>query len=90
MCFDGISIQFFSSFFFFFEVGMCLFDSDYLLISVKIDKLQSTFHQWESKSGAAEQGHLTKEVLAGCESIEWQVDLLCAYAESMTEWIIVR
>ena len=69
---------------------MCLFDSDYLLISVKIDKLQSTFHQWESKSGAAEQGHLTKEVLAGCESIEWQVDLLCAYAESMTEWIIVR
>ena len=54
---------------------------------LKIDKLQSTFHQWESKSGAAEQGHLTKEVLAGCESIEWQVDLLHAYKESMTEWM---
>ncbi|KAG5001988.1 hypothetical protein AAZX31_08G305400 [Glycine max] len=45
-------------------------------IQDSIDKLQSTFHQWESKSGAAEQGHLTKEVLAGCESIEWQVDEL--------------
>lgn len=51
---------------------------------MKIDKLQSTFHQWESTSNAAEQGRLTKEVRAGCESIEWQVDLLHASAEPMT------
>jgi len=52
---------------------------------VKIDKLQSTFHQWQNTSNAAEQGRLTKEVRAGCESIEWQVDLLHASAESMTK-----
>ncbi|XP_047182532.1 syntaxin-61-like isoform X1 [Vigna umbellata] len=45
-------------------------------IQDSIDKLQSTFHQWESTSNAAEQGRLTKEVRAGCESIEWQVDEL--------------
>ncbi|XP_020230580.1 syntaxin-61 [Cajanus cajan] len=45
-------------------------------IQDSIDKLKSTFHQWESTSDAAEQGHLMKEVLAGCESIEWQVDEL--------------
>ncbi|KAK7316765.1 hypothetical protein RJT34_00472 [Clitoria ternatea] len=45
-------------------------------IQDSIDKLQSTFHQWERTSDAVERGHLTKEVLAGCESIEWQVDEL--------------
>lgn len=86
---DQYSVFFF--FFFFFLKWECVYLIVWLFVNfLKIDKLQSTFHQWESKSGAAEQGHLTKEVLAGCESIEWQVDLLCAYAESMTEWIIVR
>ncbi|KAK7305119.1 hypothetical protein VNO77_43019 [Canavalia gladiata] len=45
-------------------------------IQDSIDKLQSTFHQWEITSDAEERGHLMKEVLAGCESIEWQVDEL--------------
>ncbi|ESW18478.1 hypothetical protein PHAVU_006G044400 [Phaseolus vulgaris] len=45
-------------------------------IQDSIDKLQSTFHQWQNTSNAAEQGRLTKEVRAGCESIEWQVDEL--------------
>uniref|UniRef100_A0A2P2LA36 t-SNARE coiled-coil homology domain-containing protein n=2 Tax=Rhizophora mucronata TaxID=61149 RepID=A0A2P2LA36_RHIMU len=46
-------------------------------IQESIDKLQSTFHQWERiSSDPGEQVHLTKELLAGCESIEWQVDEL--------------
>ncbi|CAJ1964101.1 unnamed protein product [Sphenostylis stenocarpa] len=45
-------------------------------IQESIDNLQSTFHQWENTSNAAEQGRLRKEVRAGCESIEWQVDEL--------------
>ncbi|KAK9287900.1 hypothetical protein L1049_016344 [Liquidambar formosana] len=46
-------------------------------IQESIDKLQSTFHQWERiPSGTGEQVHVTKELLAGCESIEWQVDEL--------------
>ncbi|KAI9168681.1 hypothetical protein LWI28_000368 [Acer negundo] len=46
-------------------------------IQESIDKLQSTFHQWERiPSNTGEQVHLTKELLAGCESIEWQVDEL--------------
>ncbi|XP_027342400.1 syntaxin-61-like isoform X2 [Abrus precatorius] len=45
-------------------------------IQDSIDKLQSTFHQWERTSDAVERGHLTKEVVAGCESLEWQVDEL--------------
>lgn len=46
-------------------------------IQDSIDKLQSTFHQWEnSASDPGEQVHLKKELLAGCESIEWQVDEL--------------
>ncbi|XP_061339530.1 syntaxin-61-like isoform X2 [Gastrolobium bilobum] len=45
-------------------------------IQGSIDKLQSTLHQWEYTSDAEERVHLTKEVLAGCESIEWQVDEL--------------
>ncbi|KAA8527236.1 hypothetical protein F0562_034667 [Nyssa sinensis] len=46
-------------------------------IQESIDKLQSTFHQWERiPSDSGEQRHLTKELLASCESIEWQVDEL--------------
>ncbi|CAK9152958.1 unnamed protein product [Ilex paraguariensis] len=42
-----------------------------------IDKLLSSFHQWERiHSDGGEELHLTKELLAGCESIEWQVDEL--------------
>ncbi|CAL0307400.1 unnamed protein product [Lupinus luteus] len=45
-------------------------------IQDSIDKLQSTFHQWENTPDAGERSHLSKEVLTGCESIEWQVDEL--------------
>ncbi|KAG6778800.1 hypothetical protein POTOM_015147 [Populus tomentosa] len=46
-------------------------------IQESIDKLQSSFHQWERiSSDSGEQVHLTKELLAACESIEWQVDEL--------------
>ncbi|KAJ1389562.1 Target SNARE coiled-coil-like proteiny domain [Sesbania bispinosa] len=45
-------------------------------VQESIDKLQSTFHQWEKTSDTGEREHLAKEVLAGCESIEWQVDEL--------------
>ncbi|KAG7953484.1 hypothetical protein I3843_12G111700 [Carya illinoinensis] len=46
-------------------------------IQESIDKLQSTFHQWERiHSDTGEQIHLTKELLAACDSIEWQVDEL--------------
>ncbi|XP_057431760.1 syntaxin-61-like [Lotus japonicus] len=45
-------------------------------IQESIDKLQSVFRQWERAPDAVERGHLTKEVLAGCGSIEWQVDEL--------------
>ncbi|XP_057957208.1 syntaxin-61 [Malania oleifera] len=46
-------------------------------IQDSIDKLLSTFHQWERiPSDTGEQVDLTKELLAGCESIEWQVDEL--------------
>ncbi|KAJ6935604.1 syntaxin-61 [Populus alba x Populus x berolinensis] len=46
-------------------------------IQESIDKLQSSFHQWERiSSDSEEQVHLTKELLAACESIEWQVDEL--------------
>jgi syntaxin 6 len=46
-------------------------------IQESIDKLQSSFHQWErTHSDSQEQFHLSKELLAGCESIEWQVDEL--------------
>ncbi|KAL8458971.1 hypothetical protein ACS0TY_035614 [Phlomoides rotata] len=42
-----------------------------------IDKLLQTFHQWERMpSDSKERPRLTKELLAGCESIEWQVDEL--------------
>ncbi|OVA03510.1 Target SNARE coiled-coil domain [Macleaya cordata] len=46
-------------------------------IQESIDKLQSTFHQWEDvPSNTGERVHLTKELLSSCESIEWQVDEL--------------
>ncbi|KAJ7981850.1 syntaxin-61-like [Quillaja saponaria] len=42
-----------------------------------IDKLHSSFHRWESiPSDSGEKVHLRKELLTGCESIEWQVDEL--------------
>ncbi|KAF8380712.1 hypothetical protein HHK36_028202 [Tetracentron sinense] len=46
-------------------------------IQESIDKLQSNFHKWEHiPSNTGERGHLMKELLAGCESIKWQVDEL--------------
>ncbi|CAK7350501.1 unnamed protein product [Dovyalis caffra] len=46
-------------------------------IQESIDKLQSSFHQWERiSSDTGEQVRLTKELLAACESIEWKVDEL--------------
>ncbi|XP_065879951.1 syntaxin-61 [Euphorbia lathyris] len=45
-------------------------------IQESIDKLLSSFHQWERTSDMEEQMLLTKELLAGCESVEWQVDEL--------------
>ncbi|KAG6488908.1 hypothetical protein ZIOFF_050163 [Zingiber officinale] len=46
-------------------------------IQASIDKLQSTFKQWEQAPlDIGERVHLTKELLSSCESIEWQVDEL--------------
>ncbi|CAF2045018.1 syntaxin-61 isoform X1 [Brassica rapa] len=46
-------------------------------IQDSIDKLQSAFHKWERISpGMGDQVHATKELLANCGSIEWQVDEL--------------
>ncbi|KAE8674261.1 Syntaxin-61 [Hibiscus syriacus] len=45
-------------------------------IQESIDKLQSSFHQWERIRSDEERGHLTKGLFANCESIEWQVDEL--------------
>lgn len=45
-------------------------------IQESIDNLLSKFHQWEQTPTESEQVHLTKELLASCESIEWQVDEL--------------
>ncbi|KAM1996974.1 hypothetical protein ACFX15_029861 [Malus domestica] len=46
-------------------------------IQESIEKLQSSFHQWERiSSDNGEQVRLTKELLASCGSIEWQVDEL--------------
>ncbi|KAE8697846.1 Syntaxin-61 [Hibiscus syriacus] len=46
-------------------------------IQDSIDKLQASFHQWERiPPGTGEQVHLTKDLLASCESIDWQVDEL--------------
>ncbi|CAI8586874.1 unnamed protein product [Vicia faba] len=45
-------------------------------IQDSIDRLQSNFHQWENTSDTGEHLNLSKEVLAACGSIEWQVDEL--------------
>lgn len=46
-------------------------------IQESIDKLLSNFHRWERiPIDSGEKVHLTKELIAGCESIEWQVDEL--------------
>ncbi|GFP84121.1 syntaxin-61 [Phtheirospermum japonicum] len=46
-------------------------------IQDSIDKLLSIFHQWERMpSDSGERLRLTKELVAGCESVEWQVDEL--------------
>ncbi|KAL6199376.1 hypothetical protein ACLB2K_029160 [Fragaria x ananassa] len=43
-------------------------------IQESIDKLQSSFHQWERiSSNGGQQVQLTKELLATCERIEWEV-----------------
>lgn len=48
------------------QINSCLFG--------QINKLQTTFHQWEQiPSDTGEHVHLTKELVAGCESIQWQV-----------------
>ncbi|WVY89293.1 hypothetical protein V8G54_034807, partial [Vigna mungo] len=41
-----------------------------------IDKLQSTFRQWEKAAADGDRSNLSKEVLTSCESIDWQVDEL--------------
>ncbi|KAG4215255.1 hypothetical protein ERO13_A01G165866v2, partial [Gossypium hirsutum] len=57
-----------------------------------IDKLQSSFHQWERiLPDTGEQVHLTKELLANCESIKWQVLKLSIdnrELESQRRWTI--
>ncbi|KAL6971803.1 Syntaxin-61 [Sarracenia purpurea var. burkii] len=46
-------------------------------IQESIDKLLSTFHQWKRMPvDSQEQQNLAKELLVGCESIDWQVDEL--------------
>ncbi|KAM6553939.1 hypothetical protein CsatB_014701 [Cannabis sativa] len=46
-------------------------------IQESIDKLQSSFHHWERiPPNTGEQIHLSKELLASCGSIDWQVDEL--------------
>ncbi|XP_020246580.1 syntaxin-61-like [Asparagus officinalis] len=46
-------------------------------IQESIDNLQATFRQWErTQSNTGEYVHLTKEIIASCESIAWQVDEL--------------
>ncbi|KAJ8636860.1 hypothetical protein MRB53_011127 [Persea americana] len=46
-------------------------------VQESIDKLQSAFHQWEqTRQNTGERVHLTKDLVAACESLEWQVDEL--------------
>lgn len=46
-------------------------------IQGSIDKLQASFRQWEQTSlDIGERVRLTKELLASCESLDWQVDEL--------------
>ncbi|KAK8370588.1 hypothetical protein V6Z12_A01G186900 [Gossypium hirsutum] len=54
-----------------------------------IDKLQSSFHQWERiLPDTGEQVHLTKELLANCESIKWQEGIDNRELESRRRWTI--
>ncbi|PPR88657.1 hypothetical protein GOBAR_AA32030 [Gossypium barbadense] len=62
-------------------------------IQESIDKLQSSFHQWERiLPDTEEQVHLMKELLANCESIEWQrsfsVGIDNRELESQRRWTI--
>nr|GMD33264.1 syntaxin-61-like [Ipomoea batatas]GMD34709.1 syntaxin-61-like [Ipomoea batatas] len=45
-------------------------------IQESIDRLLSTFHQWECIPNSGEHKQLVKELLSVCESISWQVDEL--------------
>ncbi|XP_019189832.1 PREDICTED: syntaxin-61-like [Ipomoea nil] len=45
-------------------------------IQESIDRLLSTFRQWERIPNSGEHQQLVKELLAACESISWQVDEL--------------
>ncbi|KAL8141848.1 hypothetical protein V2J09_014880 [Rumex salicifolius] len=56
-------------------------DSDYYIVGQivlrKIDKLLSTFNEWETLApDTGKKVQLTKALLTGCESIQWQVDEL--------------
>ncbi|XP_006662762.3 syntaxin-61-like [Oryza brachyantha] len=43
-------------------------------IQDSIDRVQDTFHQWkQTPENTGEYVHLTKELIASCESIQWQV-----------------
>uniref|UniRef100_A0A0E0MCV2 t-SNARE coiled-coil homology domain-containing protein n=2 Tax=Oryza punctata TaxID=4537 RepID=A0A0E0MCV2_ORYPU len=43
-------------------------------IQDSIEKIQDTFHQWkQTPENTGEHVHLTKEIIASCESIQWQV-----------------
>ncbi|KAK1319052.1 Syntaxin-61 [Acorus calamus] len=58
----------------------CAQDPFYIVkeeIQDSINKLQTSFHQWEqAPSNSQEFANLTKELVASSESIEWQVDEL--------------
>nr|GME03692.1 syntaxin-61 [Ipomoea batatas] len=45
-------------------------------IQESIDRLLSTFHQWECIPNSGEHQQLVKELHSACESISWQVDEL--------------
>ncbi|XP_052135300.1 60S ribosomal protein L3-like [Oryza glaberrima] len=43
-------------------------------IQESIEKIQDTLHQWkQTPENTGEHVHLTKEIIASCESIQWQV-----------------
>ncbi|TYI19712.1 hypothetical protein ES332_A07G183300v1 [Gossypium tomentosum] len=55
-------------------------------IQESIDKLQSSFHLWERiLPDTEEQVHLMKELLANCESIEWQAGDVKKYVVARKE-----
>jgi hypothetical protein len=56
---------------------------DFFFWCGKIDRLQSNFHQWENTSDSGEHLNLSKEVLAACGSIEWQVCLYCIFSSTL-------